>query len=119
MAGVVARGASRCQSLFMAESDPAPADPDEPAVGARGLDQGEAARGPDGGPAGRSASGSLALLAVALLGAVTADAAGIGGEPGPRGWAWPGSFALLGAVGAAAVLALSLGLDRLRERRRG
>lgn len=103
----------------MAESEPAPLDPDEPAAGARGSAQGEVSGTPDGAPAGRGPAGSLALLTLALLGAVAADAAGIGGDPGPRGWAWPGAFALLGAIGAAAVLALSFGLVRLRERRRG
>lgn len=103
----------------MAESEPAPLDPDEPAAGARGSAQEEASGTPDGAPAGRGPSGSLALLTLALLGAVAADAAGIGGDPGLQGWAWPGAFALLGAIGAAAVLALSFGLVRLRERRRG
>jgi hypothetical protein len=103
----------------MSASDPAPADPVEPAEGAPGAAQSETAGAPGGAPAGRSVTGSPALLTLALLGAVAADAAGIGGDPGSRGWARPGAFALLGALAAGAVLAVSFGLDRFRGRRRG
>ncbi|MGB0331434.1 MAG: hypothetical protein ACPGPE_06405 [Planctomycetota bacterium] len=103
----------------MSASEPAPADPDEHADRATGVAQVRMAGRPGDATAGSRGTGSPALLILALLGAVAADAAEIGGDPGSRGWARPGAFALLGAVGAGAVLAVSFGLARLMERRRG
>jgi len=79
-------------------------------VGAR-----EASRDP--APSGGGGAAGVWLIALALVGAVGADA--LGGAEGTeaRGWAQPGAFALLGAVATAVTLTLALLTRRLRGAR--